>query len=172
MFLNDFAAFGIHCQILTKAVSLCTVIKYTFTSEMIGRLGEGRMGSNVYVDEGKVLRRYFSPMKWQEHTNFHLEAKKENCFILLKIFLCKKPFPGTDLMGALILKPWTDGRVCPVDGRDGAIERCRGHSQILHSQGIRVKLKGKNQQRYVCGFSACPFHAFRKGLSSKSLSVT
>lgn len=51
MFLNDFAAFGIHCYILTKAVSLSTVIKYTFILEIIGRLGVGEMGSNAYVDE-------------------------------------------------------------------------------------------------------------------------
>lgn len=122
MFLNDFAAFGIHCQILTKAVSLCTVIKYAFTLEIIGRLREGEMGSNVYVDKSKVLPRYFSLIKLQECTNFHLEAKKKNCFVLLKIFLCKKPFPGPNLMGTLILKPWIERKICPVNGTDGAIE--------------------------------------------------
>jgi len=63
VFLNGFAAFGTHCQILTKAVSLCIVIKYTSTLEMIGRLGEGEVGSNIYVDKSKVLPRYFSPIK-------------------------------------------------------------------------------------------------------------
>lgn len=61
--LNDFAAFGIHCQILTKAVSLCAVMKFTFSLEMIERLEEREIGSDVSVDKSKVLPRYFSPHK-------------------------------------------------------------------------------------------------------------
>lgn len=52
-----------HCQVLAKAVSLCTATKCACALELIGRLWEGKMGSNVYVDWSKVLTKYFYLIK-------------------------------------------------------------------------------------------------------------
>lgn len=52
-----------HCQVLAKAVSLCTATKYACASELIGRLWEGEKGSNVYVERSKMLTKYFYLIK-------------------------------------------------------------------------------------------------------------
>lgn len=45
---------------------------------MVGRPGEGEMGSSIYIGKNKVLPRYFFSIKWQEHINYHLKANKES----------------------------------------------------------------------------------------------
>lgn len=80
-------------------------------------------------------------------------------------------------MGALILKPWIEGKDCPVDGRDSAIEEKAAVAIPISStlRELRWRWKAKTSKgfgRCICGFSGCAFHAFREGLSSQSVSMT
>lgn len=100
-----------------------------------------------------------------------LKPRGEKCFILLEIFLCKKPFPGPNVMGALSLKAWIEGKVGESnDAFEEESARAVPSSFTHRELGWRWKVKNSEDfGSYICGFSGF-FPCLQRGsLKSKGV---